>query len=224
MRRRRGTASPGGAAGASSVVVWTSGMPRPLNGAGVHQPHSWTRLIYPNPSLLGGVPCLYFAGFNLVIPAMQFEAAFAQAGQDLGMRGQMIQLQPNVELGQEGQVLTRRQIVVSDFEGPSRGIGVAQPVFDVRHAGYGGGIEQALHCAAIGVATHHDVLQLQRRNRILDRGRYRISLAVWGHYVARVAADKQVAGTALGNPFQGYARIRTGDKQGFGSLPVCQAV
>src|SRR5215831_20507301 len=102
MRRRRGTASPGGAAAtASRVVLWTSSMPCPLDGAAIHQPHSWIGLIYSNPPPFGGVPGLHFARFNLVIPAVQFETAFAQAGHNLGMRGQMIQLQANVEFGQE---------------------------------------------------------------------------------------------------------------------------
>ena len=98
---------------------------------------------------------------------------------------------------------------------------VPEPARDVGHRLQARGISQRLHRAAVRVAAHDDVADAERHHGVLDRrGDTAVVGGIGRHDVARVAADKQVAGLGLHDLLGDDARIRAGNHQRLGRLTM----
>jgi hypothetical protein len=82
---------------------------------------------------------------------------------------QVIELQPDVQLGQFRQGLGRITINPAGLERAERRLAVAQPTLHVGHVRDFLRVKQPLHGAAIDMAANYDVLHFQSAHRIFDR-------------------------------------------------------
>ena len=86
-------------------------------------------------------------------------------------------------------------------------------------------VEGGLERAAVGVAAENSVLDPEHLDGVLDRRRHPVHIVTrYGHHVARVASDEQVAGTGAQKEVRHHARVRAGDKEPLRRLHLRQQV
>ncbi|MNQ83423.1 hypothetical protein D3C85_985010 [compost metagenome] len=96
---------------------------------------------------------------------------------------------------------------------------MAQPARNRRQMVKARATRNGAHRAAVGVATDHDILHAQHRDRILDGGRDAAGFwTVRRHDVAGIANHEQFAWFTLRKEFRHHAAVRAGDEQRLGML------
>ena len=111
-----------------------------------------------------------FAVFDLVDPAVDFEAAFDDRGGDGGVGFQIVELGEDVLAGQLHHLFVVR-FAFADFIDDGAGAGaVVEPVGDVGEFGDAVGMEETVHDAAVGVAAENDVFDFENADGVFDGG------------------------------------------------------
>jgi hypothetical protein len=145
---------------------------------------------------------------------------------DTRVRPQVLQLDKDILLDCRHQpVAARFDVVVILFDDPAGRLRMLQPVANGRQLLGGCGIEQRLHRPAVRVPAHHDIVHLEGRDGVLNRGGF--STATRGPIrrddVPGVPENEQLSGIGLRQLVRADAGIGAGNEQGERVLPLFQA-
>jgi D-alanyl-D-alanine carboxypeptidase len=163
------------------------------------------------------------AGEDIVVPAVDGEAAFLDGARHRRLLAEVEPLGYHVAANESGEV---RAVAV----GRIQRLAVVESGFDMRQpaAGFGQMLEvfaldSRFHRSAIGVAADDDMPYPHHVDGILDGGSDAVNIIAGDrNHVTDGARDEQLAGTGAQDQVGDNARIGAGDEEKFGRLALSQ--
>ena len=189
-----------------------------LSGARTPQRKRVLRLMDANPAIFGRLPRFHFARVDPIVPAVQFQVPGLELVLHLGVRAKPVELQAYVELGQIGESLREGWASWALPRAWRASLACRSQLLTWGMPASDAGFRSAF--MAPQSEWPHTTTSLTPRaetaySMVAETSSPRLKR---GDHVSRVPANEEIARTALRNPLQRHARVRTGDKERFGLL------
>jgi len=154
------------------------------------------------------------AGEDVVVPAVDGEAAFGESVLDGGLGAEIGELSNDVAANERGQLSLIAVGGVERLAIEEGGLDMLEPAAGLGQIHQAGVVDGGLQRATVGVAAEDGVLHLQDFDGVFDGRRAAVHIiGGGGHDVAGVAGDEQIAGPGAEKEIGDDARVRAGDEE-----------